>query len=278
MELIIYSINSENMSGGVITNDLEFVRDCNSNASSQPCQDYIVKQIEAIKTTALTGKNATMTKTLIDLKRTTDMDANAIRAGIRSGNLLNVQNFIKEHNDSIRNNASHDTDVSRRQYEINEYYYYNKLDTLFFLQVFFISAMTMAIIIYFFRRGTISAKTSGLVTMGLAILVVIIGITRYYYTSRVRDKRLWHRRYFGMEENVQGPDLLSSCAGPSTAATINLNAILNDNTTQCIAESSTIYNGWLDSVNQETQRFMNGSSINLNNAIPGMSVSSSCKK
>jgi hypothetical protein len=255
--------------------ELEFAEKC-ADRTSQTCTNFINSAYTALKNDALNAKDSSMAKTLVDFSRTADMDVNAMTYGIRNANLLNSQAHIKAYNNSITNNTQHDVDLSKRQFEINEYYYYNKLDTLFFLQVFFISAMIMAILIYAFRRGMLTAKMSGLITVGLAIIVVIIGISRYYYTARVRDKRLWHRRHFGNEGDAKDrPEFITTCPGPSIAPVINLNAIVSGETTQCLAETKTIFNNWVDTMNQATQNTIDGASVSLDSVA---SVGSTCRR
>jgi hypothetical protein len=253
--------------------DIDGQTACQANTSSAICVEYIKQEYSNVQDKLLQSKLDSTSKALVDFSRTMDMDLNAGRYAQRNANLLNSQKFVKAYNESIVNNTTHDTDITRRQFEINEYYYYNKLDTLFFLQVFFISSMIMAIIIYSFRKGILTAKMSGILTIVLAILVVIIGISRYYYTSRIRDKRLWHRKNFGHEEDAKDrPDFIKQCPGPSAAPEINLNAIFDDDTTQCLAESNAYYKAWKDSLTDMAN--FDTTSVNLNT---GLKIAPSCK-
>lgn len=239
----------------------EFMKNCYSgntpNFNSSSCTSYLKKATNDYLTSQMERKDNSIGASLAFSQRIFDADKNASYALIRNTDLLNAQTFARNYNEGIENRITTDLDVTKRQFEINEYHYHNKLDTLFFLQLLFIAILVMAILVYGNRTGYLSTNTTGLLTVALGVVLVIVGISRYFYTIRTRDRRLWHRRYFPTEKPTR-PDLLSTC-GPSAApTTINLNAIFSPEQITCAEEASTAVGEWRNRVNAETAAYITG--------------------
>ena len=99
----------------------------------------------------------------------------------------------------ITSDVNHD--LAGRQYEINEWANFNKLDTLFFMQVLFVCLT--------FVSGMLFLKSNNLITPSLftllAFLAAFLGaftlITRARTTSVMRDSRYWHKMRFPSQQN-----------------------------------------------------------------------------
>ncbi len=262
------------------TNYSDFESQCGtggSNLAGAPCQAYIRAKNTTIVADQVGRKNAAITNTISDAQRVFEADKNAAFAYLRGEDLKRAQSIVNDVNANQGNSIKRDLDISKRQFEINEYHYYNKLDTLFFLQVLFITVIVMAILMYFNRRGTLTTKMTGMITTILAILLVIVGVSRYFYTMRTRDTRLWHRRYFQTEKEPR-PDLISSCPGPTSSTTINLNALFDKEDISCIQDTSAAYTRWKDSVNTEAKTHMEGGDISSVFSQYGIEKPASCKR
>ncbi len=244
------------------------------------CSQYIGAQRTGLIEEQMARKNAAMKNVLYSANRVFDADLAMGYSYIRSNDVLAAQTALNTWNSHGKDSLARDADVTRRQFEINEYHYYNKLDTLFFLQVFFIAVLVMIILFYFNRRGFLTTAATGLLTAVLAVIIVIIGISRYFYTIRTRDRRLWHRRYF----NKEGPpvDLISAkCPGTDAEAQtkINLNALFNEDQIQCAVDAKQNYKTWLEEANKEAENQMAAASSaasifeDVGPALPG-----TCKK
>jgi hypothetical protein len=85
-----------------------------------------------------------------------------------------------------------------RQAEINEWANSNKLDTLFFLQILFISLMIISILSYFLSIGLINSSLFTLLTFFIAFLATAVLIVRWRHTSISRDSRYWNKARFGI--------------------------------------------------------------------------------
>ena len=94
--------------------------------------------------------------------------------------------------------AKRNSDTAQRNQEIKEWYYNNKLDTLFIFQLIFISVCALAAIAFFAKMGLISNSVVGIL-IGVEIVVMILLISnRAIYTDKVRNKRYWNKRIYGV--------------------------------------------------------------------------------
>jgi hypothetical protein len=193
---------------------------------------FVNERVDQMSDEAFNRKRTAFQKAQIDLARYMDMDHNANFYRTRNADLERVQTKIAQNNNRIASQIGSDKDNSKRQYEINDYFYHNKLETLFFLQLFFISMLLLAIILYGQKTDLITGTMSGLLTVLLLLVVLITGVYRYTYTNRTRDKRLWHRRYFPDEEPVR-PTALKCNNG---VVEFDLNSILPESVTRCGSE------------------------------------------
>jgi hypothetical protein len=222
---------------------------------SPACSAFVTSSMNTFVGEQMVRKDNAMANAIETTSRVYDADRNSAYAMIRSQDMLDQAEALKKVNEGASASYDHDISLTRRQFEINEYHYHNKLDTLFFLQLLFIAVIIMAILIYFNRTGTLTMKMTGIITAILAIVLVVVGISRYFYTERTRDRRLWHRRYF-QKEKAPGPDLLTTCPGPSTT-TVNLNALFSAEDISCAKETNTNFKAWAaaaeaEAINQQT--------------------------
>jgi hypothetical protein len=238
---------------------------------------YVQSRIDNISGEIFNRKRTAFQKAHIDLARYMDMDHNANFYKSRSSDVDRLTNDIAVNNERIMQELQRDKDVSKRQFEINEWYNYNKLETLFFLQLFFISTLCMVVIFYYQKTGAITNQIAALLTSVLGAIVVITGIYRWRYTKRDRDPRLWHRRDFG----TIGPVQDNKC-GTDQDYTFDLNKILPEAATQCadqivmdvVNRTGVIndkFNSWQDGLTSEIADYQKGSarpkSLGLGKAI-----------
>jgi len=114
----------------------------------------------------------------------------------RTMNVDTITDTMLKNNEDIRDAIGRDKELSRRQFEINEWSNYNKLDTLFYLQLLFICSLIATIIMYLTKSGVFSLGFAAILYGILGSIVLIVGYWRYSYTDNTRDRKLWHRRYF----------------------------------------------------------------------------------
>ncbi len=84
-------------------------------------------------------------------------------------------------------------DLATRQSEINDYAYQNKLDTLFFLQLLFVSILIVAIFAYLASIDVISYLLVAYVALIILIIDILIFLSRYAFTAKLRDQNRWNQ-------------------------------------------------------------------------------------
>ena len=117
---------------------------------------------------------------------------------IQSKNLDTTLSELAGQNTKNMNIASGNAATTTRNREIKEWYYNNKLDTLFVFQLIFISICFLAVLAYLIKLGYINSAVFGIV-VGINIVVLILLIAnRAVYTDILRDKRYWSKRINGI--------------------------------------------------------------------------------
>lgn len=211
-------------------------------------QDRVSKMTNEI----LDRKRTAFQKAQIDLGRYMDMDHNANFYKMRNADTERLLQSVAENNIRLKGALEWDKNLTKRQFEINEWYNYNKLETLFFLQLFFMAILGMVVVVYLQKNQTITNALAALLTFFIAGAVIATGVYRYYYTRRVRDTRLWHRRYFGP---ATPPKPLAKCK-PDGSLEFDINEVLPKEFTQCADDAAGRFNSWQDSIQGEMQAFM----------------------
>ena len=167
---------------------------------------YVSERIDRITNETLDKKRAAFQKAHTDLGRYMDMDHNSNFYKLRNNDLIGLQEQMSERSRAAVSGLKHDKDLTRRQVEINQWYFEDKLETLFFLQMFFIVMLAEAIVVYLQRNGYITMPFASFLTAILFAIVTAVGLYRWRYTADKRDVRFWHRRNFREKEIV--------CSGP----------------------------------------------------------------
>jgi hypothetical protein len=86
--------------------------------------------------------------------------------------------------------------LAGRQFEINEWSNSNKLDTLFFMQVLFISLTLTGVLLFLMMNGLLPQYLFGLFSFFIAFAAVLVLILRARFTSVKRDSRYWSKQRF----------------------------------------------------------------------------------
>ena len=225
---------------------LKFASDLRKNPEQYKA--YVDQRVDALTGEVFNRKRAAFQKAQIDLGRYMDMDHNANLYKMRNGDVMRLTQAMEANNRSVKDKLETDLELSKRQFEINEWQNYNKLETLFFLQVFFIASLSMAIIIFLQKTSAITGTMASLLTVLLLGIVVVIGVYRYYYTRRTRDNRLWHRRYFG---TAKAPSNCKSCDKDGNL-TVDLNCLgVPEGLGACAEEKAYQFSRWQRGLQKE---------------------------
>jgi uncharacterized membrane protein len=212
---------------------------------------YVNTRVDEMTKEIFERKRAAFQKAQIDLSRYMDMDHNANFYKSRSADVDRLSASIEQNNKRMASGVIADKDITRRQFEINEWANYNKMETLFFLQIALIAALSGAIILYFQKNGALTNAMASLLYAILAVIVGGTGLYRYFYTNRTRDPRLWHRRYFG---GATPPEPALKCAGDGPVE-FDINTIIPKEVTQCADSAQQNFEKWQENMKEEIYKY-----------------------
>jgi len=114
----------------------------------------------------------------------------------RTADLKNLASEVDNMTVKQLNTIDINKDLSARQYEINEWSNSNKLDTLYFLQVLFISLSLFGVLIFLMSSGFISASLLQILGYSIAVVAILMLVIRWRYTRYSRDGRYWNKLQF----------------------------------------------------------------------------------
>jgi hypothetical protein len=177
------STQNQQQQGYTSTNSLDY-----ANTMSE--------KTKLIADTAISSKNNSFFRQINDLGHHYDMTHNATYYKERNSDVLKAQEENLARINNTIDTMTYNKDIGRRQVEINNWYFEDKLETLFFLQVFFMTMLAMSIIFYLQKSSIISAMFAGSITFVLLLVTGLIGLFRYIYTRSYRDSRWWYKRRF----------------------------------------------------------------------------------
>lgn len=175
-----------------------FSQDIQSDPASY--QAYVKQNVNQLMNETLQRKRDAFKKTLLDTGRYMDMDHNAQLYKTRSSDVDKLQKVIQDVNSKYESGIDSDKKLTRRQFEINEWAYHNKLETLFLLQLLFISVLILVVFLFLTKSGYISSTIAGTLSVLLFLGVAYVGYLRWSYTNSTRDAHMWSRRSFPKEE------------------------------------------------------------------------------
>jgi hypothetical protein len=157
---------------------------------------YIQDKTGRILNETVDTKRASFVKVSGDMARMMDMDHNSVAALNRTNDLASTQDQIIGEQAKRVGTINYNKDMTRRQVEINNWYYENKRETLFILQLILLVVLTLVIVLWLTSEKWIAQEASDYL-MGF-IIVVGLGtwMYRWYYTSTIRDPRYWSQRSF----------------------------------------------------------------------------------
>jgi F0F1-type ATP synthase assembly protein I len=104
---------------------------------------------------------------------------------------------LSQYSASLINNG-----LSGRQAEINEWSNSNKLDTLYFFQILFISLSLVGIFCFLLVNNIINHSIFIIVCYFIGFIALAVLILRWRYTRVARDSRYWSKARFGRESDI----------------------------------------------------------------------------
>jgi hypothetical protein len=159
-------------------------------------QQYFASQKQELIGDILNDREATFQKTFTDATRNSAIQGSLFYYLQRNRDLDAMGTVIKNKNEAEIGTQKYNNQLALRQYEINEWSYNNKMDTLFVFQVLFITLMLAAGLVYLNGAGFLSQTIVGILVGILLVIDIVILISRVRYTNKTRDKRYWNKRRF----------------------------------------------------------------------------------
>lgn len=181
--------------------------------------NYFKSQKQDLLNNVLSEREGTFTKMYTDAQRNNAIQTSLLFYQQRNKDLQDLGNVFDTQNKNAIATAKYNNDLATRQYEINEWSYNNKMDTLFVFQLLFMSLVVSAILVYLSTIGLFGYALLGLLCGLLLVAVILILVVRSIYTAKSRDQRYWNRRQFNKKSVPQGSGPGSIC--PPTEGFMN---------------------------------------------------------
>ena len=179
-----------------------------SGLSGAQLSDFINSKKGELENRVMAEHSDTFQKVYGDMIRSSDTTNNIMYYYVRNKDLDNLQGAMLTKSTQEADAATFDNQTAKRQFEVNEWTKGNKQDTLFFLQLIFITFALMICMLFLQRIQVIPPIVYVGVTSAIGVAVVLTLIVRARYTSNYRDTRYWNRRRFA---KMGGPPTTLNC-------------------------------------------------------------------
>ncbi len=139
-------------------------------------------------------------------------DNNITSAAYYLGRTRDLTDFAKDVDDLMvkqLNVTDVNTGLAHRQHEINDWANFNKLDTLYIMQILFVSLSFVGILAYLLSTGTIAHPLFAFLSYSIAAVSILMLIIRWRYTNVGRDGRYWHKARFPRQQG--GVNVAPTC-------------------------------------------------------------------
>jgi hypothetical protein len=159
-------------------------------------QSYVTNNISTIVDEIALNKKNNYSNVYNQLQYADNNITNANRYINKVADYAGVANQISNVTTQNLQKNSINTGVLNRQVEINEWSNFNKLDTLYILQVIFIGLCVVCILAYLMLQGLVSPYLFKFISYTIALIALIMIALRWRYTSLSRNNRYWHKAEF----------------------------------------------------------------------------------
>lgn len=172
--------------------------------TDQQKQNYFDQQKQQLVGDILKDREGTFQKTYTDATRNNSIQHSLFFYQQRNRDLQTLGDALKNQNETVIGTTKFNNQLATRQYEMNEWSYNNKLDTLFVFQIVFVTLLIVAALSYLNKIGVLSMTILGVITGILLFVDIAILINRFRYTQQSRDQRYWNKRQFDKKSVPQG--------------------------------------------------------------------------
>jgi hypothetical protein len=157
-----------------------------------------------------------------DLVRSGNTVKNVLYYAVRNKDLESTHDSVYNSAKGNADAALYDSQIAKRQFEINEWTVGNKRDTLFFMQVMFIALTIYVPLLYLNKIGLLPSSTLYGIGVLLLIAVIFTFVVRYQYSDKLRDTKYWNRRRFAQ---MGGPPVTPTCDALKSLAEQSINSL-----------------------------------------------------
>jgi len=181
-----------------IIGDMELQAYLASLAPSQKT-DYLQSNIASTMAAVQASKSAKYTDLLDQAIGADNNITSAAYYLTRTRDLTNLATAVDDMTLTQYSASSINGGLGRRQTEINEWANSNKLDTLYFFQVLFISLSLVGILCFLLMNNIINRNIFTMLCYIIGVLALLVLLLRWRYTRVARDSRYWHKARFPMD-------------------------------------------------------------------------------
>lgn len=166
--------------------------------SSNPAKlnDFITKRKADVYNTVSKEHSDNFQKVYGDMTRASDGTSNIMYYHTRNKDLDTLQGEVFSRAKAEAEAVQYDSQIAKRQAELNDWTANNKMDTLFFLQLVFITLTITAPLLYVHKIGLLPSSAFYGISSLLGVALALTFLVRMQYTWRTRDLRYWNRRRF----------------------------------------------------------------------------------
>lgn len=187
---------------------IQFLQGLNNDPAKY--KQYVDEKANRIMSESLDTKRASFAKVSGDMARMMDMNSNSLATLTRTNELISTENSIFTEQEKQKNSRIYNKDLTRRQVEINNWYYENKRETLFLLQFVLLVVLSVVVVLYLAHINWLSQDAGDYLIWFILVVAAITWGYRWYYTNYVRDARYWNQRKFTEDGNYVSKD---TCPG-----------------------------------------------------------------
>ena len=176
---------------------------------------FSTDRINELMTTISQEHSDTAVKNFSEMEQSQNSYNNIMYYYARNKDLNNVQQSVLDRSTQEALGAQHDSQLAKRQFEINEWSAGNKAETLFLMQLFLMAVTFTIFMLFLNRMGVLPTFVFVIVSTIIFIAFILTFAIRYQYTTYSRSNRYWNRKsYPDMSGNLPP----STCPGPDADA------------------------------------------------------------
>jgi hypothetical protein len=172
--------------------------------TDQQKQNYFTAQKQELVGNILQDREGTFAKVYTDATRNNAVQHSLFFYQQRNRDIDNLGKAIQNQNETAIGTTRFNNQLATRQYEINQWSYENKMETLFVFQILFVTILLAAGFAYLNKAGLLSMTILGVLVGILLFIDIAVLLNRFQYTKKVRDQRYWNKRQFTKKTLPQG--------------------------------------------------------------------------